>query len=1019
MDNNGKAAPMGKYHQKWYGLLCLVLIASAVAFVYVFPMSSDESNADSDQLYSLSGGIYNDFTSDQLEEILYLIDEGGAGISYLITVYGNDVLISGLTISNDVTITSSNGSKFTLTSADGARHFTVAGSLTLTNIILNGGNSGGGVENHGTLIMNSGAEIRNCSNLQGGGVYSSGTFIMNGGVISDNTAINPGVISYNNGGGGVYNTGNFTMKDGAVISNNKAASAGSPHIFYYGGGGVYNTGTFTMLGGEISNNNTSNEPMYDDNCGGGGVYNYNGTVTMSGGKIGDNTAKRGGGVYNLDAATLTINNAEISGNTAIYGGGVYNLGTLTMNSGAKISKNSSIYVNPPGGGDGGGVYNYKIVTINEGAEISNNTSEANGGGIYSYGALIVNGVLSVAVITMNGGKISNNSAQTVAPYGSGGGLALVSNCTFNMNGGEISGNTSGFAGNAVYAYGGCTFTMSNGTISGHNGGDYGSVCIDGSTFTMTGGKISNNTSKNGGGVYNGYALSGSSTFTMSGGEISGNNATYGGGVYNYYYSTFTMSGGKIYGNYSSYYGGGVYITGYSTFTMNGGEIGSNRSGGYGGGVYNYYNTFEMNAGTVSGNRAALGGGIYNSIYGNTFINGGTISGNIATAYNTGGSGGGIYTENFAKLKVKDGVIFTGNTAPTLRIMMISATADIDGNGIYDLTDYGNIGLLVLDALVNKGQNAPAYNNFDINYPGDVYVVQIFITPSGGGGVSVAYITVNGEVNETFTTETCIYVPIAVDKISISASAANGHDLIQLTIDGTPSSGDDLAARNMKAVAEFTALAAPPGHNDYYITATADGGSEINPSGTITVTSGGDRTFGFSAKPGYQITAVYVDGVAISNAELTSGRYTFHNVLSNHSIRVSSETGGNMGGGDNPGEGTGTGTGSGGSGESKWAVLNLICAVLAVFTGLIALAAVRKRKDDDERPKTALILGALALIIGIVSVIMFLLTEDLSQPVASADGWTLLMFVLFLATLILALVSFRRSDKKDDEKPGRD
>ncbi|MCL2510238.1 MAG: hypothetical protein FWF07_04070, partial [Methanomassiliicoccaceae archaeon] len=377
---------------------------------------------------------------------------------------------------------------------------------------------------------------------------------------------------------------------------------------------------------------------------------------------------------------------------------------------------------------------------------------------------------------------------------------------------------------------------------------------------------------------------------------------------------------------------------------------------------------------------------------------------------------------------------SGNTAPTLRIMMISAAADIDGNGVYDLKDYGNIGMVVLDALVNKGQNAPAYNNYDINYPGDVYVVQIVITPSGGGAVTVTYDTVSGEVNGIFTTNVYIYVPKTVDKMNISAAAAKGYDFIQLTIDGIPASGVDLTVNKMKVVAEFHSLAAPPGNNDYYITATADGGSTIDPAGTVTVTSGGDRTFVFTAKPGYHITAVFVDGVALSDAELSSGKHTFRNVLSNHTIRVTSSTGENIGGSEKPGEGAGDGdkpgqgTGTSGSGKSEWAVLNLICAVLAVFTGLIALVAVRKRKDDEDdtgksrkdddergRPKAALILGALALIIGIVSVIIFFLTEDWSLPVAPTDGWTLLMFILFLATLILALAGFRQADKKTDKE----
>jgi hypothetical protein len=72
-----------------------------------------------------------------------------------------------------------------------------------------------------------------------------------------------------------------------------------------------------------------------------------------------------------------------------------------------------------------------------------------------------------------------------------------------------------------------------------------------------------------------------------------------------------------------------------------------------------------------------------------------------------------------------------------------------------------------------------------------------------------------------------------------------------------------------------------------ITATADSNSTISPSGTTIVQTRSSQTFTFSAKPGYYISSVTVDGVALSQAQINIGQYIFSNVIKNHIIDVRS------------------------------------------------------------------------------------------------------------------------------------
>jgi hypothetical protein len=81
-----------------------------------------------------------------------------------------------------------------------------------------------------------------------------------------------------------------------------------------------------------------------------------------------------------------------------------------------------------------------------------------------------------------------------------------------------------------------------------------------------------------------------------------------------------------------------------------------------------------------------------------------------------------------------------------------------------------------------------------------------------------------------------------------------------------------------------------GGKTYYITATADGGSTITPSGNSTVQRGENRTFYFSAADGYSISSVAVNGVRLAKEQTDLGYYTFRNVIMNNTIDVKSVLG---------------------------------------------------------------------------------------------------------------------------------
>jgi hypothetical protein len=67
-----------------------------------------------------------------------------------------------------------------------------------------------------------------------------------------------------------------------------------------------------------------------------------------------------------------------------------------------------------------------------------------------------------------------------------------------------------------------------------------------------------------------------------------------------------------------------------------------------------------------------------------------------------------------------------------------------------------------------------------------------------------------------------------------------------------------------------------------LTATAGDHGSINPSGSVSVNEGNDKTFTITPESGYEIAVVKVDGVEVA---VTNNSYTFANVTSNHTIDV--------------------------------------------------------------------------------------------------------------------------------------
>ena len=176
-----------------------------------------------------------------------------------------------------------------------------------------------------------------------------------------------------------------------------------------------------------------------------------------------------------------------------------------------------------------------------------------------------------------------------------------------------------------------------------------------------------------------------------------------------------------------------------------------------------------------------------------------------------------------------------------------------------LVDGQNIGAVTTYRFDNIRENHTIRATFKVTTT--THIISAF--SSSNGTISPAGdIVVNNGSNKTFT-----------------LTPDNGYEIENLTVDGqsltpTPTYTFTNITENHALGVTFRRIT-----NNFTITASSGSNGSISPSGNITVTSGSNKTFTFSASSGYEIDYIKVDG---SNIGVQTS-YSFNNITRNHTI----------------------------------------------------------------------------------------------------------------------------------------
>lgn len=100
-------------------------------------------------------------------------------------------------------------------------------------------------------------------------------------------------------------------------------------------------------------------------------------------------------------------------------------------------------------------------------------------------------------------------------------------------------------------------------------------------------------------------------------------------------------------------------------------------------------------------------------------------------------------------------------------------------------------------------------------------------------------------------------------------------------------------------------------------------------------------------------------------------------------------------------------------DTAWGFVNLLLAVLSVLMALLMFVVLLRRRSTGRLVTP---LRFITLVTGVLTGLLFLLLENLTQPMVFINKWTPLMTLLFVAQAVLLVVQQVAKKRSEEHQP---
>ncbi len=98
-------------------------------------------------------------------------------------------------------------------------------------------------------------------------------------------------------------------------------------------------------------------------------------------------------------------------------------------------------------------------------------------------------------------------------------------------------------------------------------------------------------------------------------------------------------------------------------------------------------------------------------------------------------------------------------------------------------------------------------------------------------------------------------------------------------------------------------------------------------------------------------------------------------------------------------------------EKTWSLFNLIATIIAALAAVILIVMSRKKEDEQQIEKRRKVTFVISIITSVVSIVLFVLTQDMTQTMITFDMYSIYFAILLILSIIVYVIPKQKEEKE--------